>query len=504
MFRIVFFFVLSCFLSSISAAPQVVIPRIADDIDLRSVEGLARSSAYRVEVRPIGGMEFSRAFVFETTNSWTLRDYPGADPTRILRGAHEFGEDKGEIRSASFTRFSFADTAIEVRVTLLAPDAVARSVDIRPLRHALTATIAADGRSFIFVLPRPLKVSVEVNDRLNPLFFFTDAPDTPDLEATYYFGPGLHRLPGDGQLTLASGERVYLAAGAIVEGRFVLAPGSRDIVIRGRGILSNGEWPHESWDVPYLIKHATFYSEGTHHFHLEGLTLVNATGWTVAIEDLAGDQTHDNRYENLSMVHWAGNSDGIWITGDRNRVDDCFLFINDDGIVTKGGNGSLVTNVVFWGGIWGHLTLWFNFGRDITDLTYERIDVIGKEGGRSLIWGRKIRRAPNINLRNITFRDVRVEDRRHPEGLQLSRNNPNRLILVEGGDRVSGLRFENFQLSTRVADEGSIGQIVDGNGDGVVFQDFRMGGRLILSAEESHITFEPSVDNVRFLPPASE
>ncbi|MBC8010795.1 MAG: hypothetical protein H7067_11950, partial [Burkholderiales bacterium] len=351
---------------------------------------------------------------------------------------------------------------------------------------------------------------------LDPLFLFADAPDTPDLAATHYFGPGLHRLPGDGKLTLASGEHVYLAAGAIVEGRFVLEPGSHDIQIRGRGILSNGEWPHESWGVPYLIEHATFYSKGTHHFLLEGLTLIHATGWTVAIEDLKGGATHDNRYENLSMVHWAGNSDGIWITGDRNRVDDCFLFINDDAIVSKGGTGSRVSNVVFWGGIWGHLTLWFNFGRDITDLTYEHIDVIGKEGGRNLIWGRKLTRSRNIDLRDITFRDLRVEERKRPTGLHLSRANPNRLIRLEGKDRVSGLRFEDVSLPDQFEDEGLIGEIVpaDQGGAGVTFQNLRMGGRLILSAADSHLQFSPApapaadaaadaaapAPNVRFLP----
>ncbi|MBC8130128.1 MAG: hypothetical protein H7Y08_07375, partial [Rhizobiaceae bacterium] len=64
--------------------------------------------------------DYLRSFVFEIPNNWVLRDYPGKDKTRVIRTADQFGEDKSDLRTASFTQFSFADTAVEVRITLLA------------------------------------------------------------------------------------------------------------------------------------------------------------------------------------------------------------------------------------------------------------------------------------------------------------------------------------------------------------------------------------------------
>ena len=130
---------------------------------------------------------------------------------RVILNADEFGGGKGNIRTASFTQFSFDDIKVEVRVGLTG-NITAQNVTIRPLRHNITGKISADGKTISFTLPRPLKISLEINDRLNPLFFFTDAPDVPDTKATYYYGPGIYRFPGEGTLTLQSGQSVYIAA----------------------------------------------------------------------------------------------------------------------------------------------------------------------------------------------------------------------------------------------------------------------------------------------------
>lgn len=130
-----------------------------------------------------------------------------------------------------------------MRITLLPGIAPARTVTVRPLRFAIPARIAQGGRTVEFTLDRPRKVPVEINDRLDPLFILADAPDVPDTKARYYFAPGVHRIPGNGTLRPESNDRVYIAAGAIVEGRFLLAPGSTNIAIRARGVLSGGPCP---------------------------------------------------------------------------------------------------------------------------------------------------------------------------------------------------------------------------------------------------------------------
>lgn len=483
-----------------AAKPRLEVPRFPANMDLSSVEKLYKSDAYRVEVRQVGKTKFLPCFVFETKNDWVVRDFfnrtKGADLMRVFLTENEIGGHKGSVRTASFTQFSFADTQVEVQIKLQ-DNKTAQNVTIRPLRHNITARISADGKTITFTMPQPLKVSVEINDRVNPLFLFTDTPDVPDTKATYYYGPGIHRIPGDGRLTLESGQSVYLAAGAILEGRFLLTEGSNNISIKGRGILCNGEWPHTSTKVSFLIPHSTFYSGGTSNFTLEGLTLVQGAGWTVAIEDFKGNATHDNLYKNINMVQFAGNTDGIWITGDRNRVENCFLFTNDDAIVSKGGYGSVVSNLVFWGGVWGRFSLMYNLsGRSITNLLVENVDIIGKEGGPTF---RLLeRKGGPIELRDVTFRNIRFEDRRNYDDYSRGQ-----FITYSGDDAqctIQNLNLENFTLDQQLKEEGFMVGSEKFPFKGITFKNLRMDGKQILSAEDSHILFNSFVTGLNFLP----
>ncbi len=485
---------------SVAAKSRLDVPPLPVNLDLSSVEKLFKSEVYQVKVRETSKTKFLPCFVFETRNDWVVRDFftkdKTKDPMRVILGENEIGGHKGNVKTASFTRFSFSDTEVEVQVKLQG-NKRAQQVTIRPLRYNISAMISDDGKTVSFLLPRPMKVSVEINDRVNPLFLFTDAPDTPNPNATYYFAPGIHRLPNDGCLTLQSGQSVYIAAGAIVEGRFRLADGSSNISIKGRGILCNGEWPHTSVKVSFLIPHSTFYSGGTSHFTLEGLTLVQGAGWTVAIEDFKGDATHDNLYKNINMVQFAGNTDGFWITGDRNRVEDCFLFTNDDAIVSKGGDGSVVSNLVFWGGVWGRFSLMYNLsGRSITNLLVENVDVIGKEGGPTLMLLE--RKGGPIELSNVTFRNIRFEDRRCYDNYSRGQ-----LITYRGEEaqcKIQNLTLENFTLDQQMEEEGFMEGSEKYPFNGIMFKNLRMGGKQILSADDSHIKFNSFVSDLKFLP----
>jgi hypothetical protein len=491
-------------------AQTLQLPPYPANLDLSSVEGLYVSAAYRVEVRRAGVGEFQRSVVFETRNDWIYYNFFDADPARrsqVLRSATQVGNPKADIRTASFVNFSFADTAVDVRITLLQPGAAANSVTIRPLRHGYAAAISADRRTISFTLRRPQKVSVEINDRLDPLFIFADAPDLPDTSATHYFGPGLHRIPGSGTLTVRSNERVYVAAGAIVEGRFALQANSANITIRGRGILSRGEWPHPA-DISFnsLTTLSTIGTSGSHHLSIEGLTIVQSTGWQLAIEDFStrGDATHNNAYVNLKMVSFAGNTDGIWVTGRNNRVSDCFIFNNDDAFVCKGGGDTTITDCVVWGGPWGHLLLLHTIlgaFPTIENLTLDNIDVIGREGSPEIIWGSG---RAGREIRNVTLRNIRFEERRRPGNTNNTPYNALRLVnfnAAECTSSITNLLFENISLDQRLPDEGQFLGSAATPYSNITFRNLRMGGTLILSAAEARITANEHVSNLRFLPP---
>lgn len=495
-----------------AGAQTLQLPPFPANLDLSSVEGLYVSSKYRVEVRRVGTESFQRGVVFETRNDWVYYNFFDSNTARrseVIRAGSQVGSPKADIRTASFTQFSFADTAVEVRITLLEPGATASTVTVRPLRHGHQAVISPDRRTVTLTLTRPQKLSVEINDRLDPLFLFADAPDVPDTAATHYFGPGLHRIPGNGTLTVRSNERVYLAAGAIVEGRIVLQANSANITIRGRGILSRGEWPHPV-DLSFnsLTNLSTIATSGSHHLTIEGLTIVQSTAWQLAIEDYSanGNATYNNAYVNLKMVSFADNTDGIWVTGRNNRVSDCFIFNNDDAFVCKGGGNTTISDCVVWGGPWGHLLLLHTILSGfptIENLTLENIDVIGKEGSPEIIQASG-RAGRAIN--NLTFRNIRVEERRRPGNSNNTGYNALRLLdftVANNASSLSNVLFENLSLAERLAEEGQFTGSADVPYSNITFSNLRIGGTLILSREEARITTNEFVKDLRFLPPVA-
>ncbi len=473
------------------------------DLNLSSVERLSKSKRYRLEARKNGSQRFSDNYVFETRNDWVLYDFFNADPLRrmdVRKSANQLGDGKSDLKSFAFTRFSFSDTSVEVKVSL-PPDAEKiTSATIRPLRHGIKPVISEDRLSLTFTLDKPMKVSVEINDRNDPLFVLADSPDVPGSPSgyTHYFGPGIHRLPGSGTLLLRSRETVYIAAGAIVEGRFVLATGSDGIRITGRGILSRGEWNHTSTSVEFLTSNATFYSEGTSNFLLEGLTVVNSNAWQVALNDYSqgGNANVNNRYLNLNLLSWNGNTDAFWVTGLNTRVENAFVFNNDDLIVSKGGVGTRVDNVVHWGGVWGRSLLLhpiLNSMPNISDFQMSNIDVIGKEGGTTMVHfeqdDRSIKRVPS----NIRIRNLRAEERRRPGNSNNNPYNAQRLVSIKDdkgkGSFVKDLSFENVTLDQALGDEGYIQGTPQGQASGISFQNFWRGGVQVLSPQASGISF---------------
>lgn len=161
--------------------------------DLSKVEHLAPTNDYTVEVRKKGDTKYQTLFVYETDNYW-VDTYFGGKPKPQL--------------SASFTSFAFKETAVDVKITYKGP---INSFTVRPLNFGINPVREGGNNNVItFTLTEPRKVSIEFNDRTNPLFLFAETPDVENKAATYYYGPGVHNIGL--QKTLKSNESVYIAA----------------------------------------------------------------------------------------------------------------------------------------------------------------------------------------------------------------------------------------------------------------------------------------------------
>lgn len=447
--------------------------------DLSTVEHLKQSDEYVVEVKRAGDTSYKTCFVYKSDNSF-VNTYFGASTAKP-------GPKKPQA-SASFTNFSFAKTAVDVRITSKIP---VSSVTIRPLN--VTVDLKQTGNVITFSLATPRKLSVEINDRLNPLFLFADTPDVPNPNATYYYGPGVHNIGLN--KVLNTNESVYMAGGAVVEGSFRLATGSTNVSIKGRGVLSMGEWPHTATSVEFLTNHSTIRSGATANMVLEGFIIAHSTGWTIAIDN-RDNKSHDNQYRNLKLVCWNGNSDGIWFDGDNNVVDDCFIFNNDDIVTTHGSNNCKISNIVAWGGPWGRLFMHTD-RHSSANLTFEHIDMIGKDGGPELVLVEGNRKNP-VTLDNFTFRNIRVEA--HPKTSDYSTNkfvrigvNPEKYAIT-----LTNWLFENITLDDKNPDEGDIYGTAEGPVNGVTFRNLNITGKPVHSLQEANMDANKYVRKLTF------
>ncbi|TCN59586.1 T9SS C-terminal target domain-containing protein [Flavobacterium circumlabens] len=438
----------------------LVIP--PDPGNLSSVEGLIRSADYKVEVKKSGDTNFTECFVYKTINSWTASSIFTAKPQE----------------SASFTNISFSNTAVDVRITT---NFNASNVTIRPLNYGISSV--RNGNVITFRLDKPVKISIEVNNRLKPLFLFADTPDiAPSAsQTTYFYGPGVHKIGLAKKLK--SNDKVYIAAGAVVEGSFFIPWNTQNISIKGRGILTMGEWKHTSTDLTWLGEHSAIKANGVSNLEMEGIIFANITGWNLSIYN-SDNLTHDNQYRNLKMINWNGNTDGIWVNGDKNIVDDCFIFNNDDCIMSHGSTNSKVSNMVFWGGPWGRI-LWLPSFFATSNFTMENINVIGRDGSyEPLILVQREKDMSQINFKNIRF-----EQRASAKFLEIEN--------AKNG-KIKNWKFTDITLDDQKNDEGFILGNATGTVDDITFSNLKMGGKVITSIEESKMTKNAYATNIKF------
>lgn len=439
--------------------------------DLSSIEHLKKSNDYTVEVRKAGEESYTPCFVYKTDNYWVDKYFGSAGKSQT---------------SASLTSFAFDGSPVDVKITFASS---ANSVKIRPLNFGIDPVIK--NNVITFTLKEPRKISIEINNRSNPLFLFAEKPDVPNTSATYYYGPGVHNIGL--QKKINTNESVYIAAGAVVEGSFVLPYNSSSISIKGRGILTMGRWPHESVDIAFLGSRSAIKSNGTSFLQMEGIIIANSCGWTIPIYN-SDNLTHDNQFRNLKLISWNGNTDGIWVNGNNNIVDDCFIFNNDDVFMSHGATNCKISNIVAWGGPWGRL-YWLGPQQSTSDIVFENINLIGKDGGAAVILVDGTS-GTSKSINNITFRNLRIEA--HPK---TSNYNTNKFLVFNSADKtINNWLFENVTIDDKNPDEGDLYGTASSAIDGVKFKNVWIGGAKVLSLSEGNMDNNAFATNIIFQP----
>ena len=446
----------------------VVYPSLSN---LSTVEHLTQSDDYTVEVRKTGEIDYKPLFVYKTDNYW-IDTYFGSAPKPQT--------------SASFTSFAFKDGKVDVKVTFNKGTAN-NNVTIRPLNFGINPV--RNGNVITFTLSDPKKISIEFNDRKNPLFLFAEMPDVPNMAATYYYGPGVHNIGLQKQIK--SNESVYIAAGSVVEGSFTLPYNTQNIGIRWRGILTMGEWKHESTDVAWLGAHSAIKANGSSGVLMEGLIIANSCGWTIPFYN-SDNLTFNNQFRNLKLISWNGNTDGIWVNGNNHIIDDCFIFNNDDIFMSHGVTNCKISNIVTWGGVWGRL-YWLSNQKSTSKIVFENINVIGKDGGPAMLLldGQT---GNNISIEDMTFRNMRIEA--HPK---TSSYNTNKFLVFNSGYKsAKNWLFDKVTIDDKNPDEGDIYGTANSPINGLKFINFKIGGAKVNALLDGNMDANSFATNITF------
>ncbi|KAA2376866.1 hypothetical protein EAI99_11725 [Alistipes onderdonkii] len=283
------------------------------------------------------------------------------------------------------------DFADAVRVKVEKRSGFSR-VAVRPSAYGITTKESASSNTVEFTLPayEKRKVSVEFDgDRYHNLFLMPSRPDTrkPAVSGgnVSYYGPGEHT---EGIIVLTEGQTLYVDEGAVLYPQNIQVRGN-GVTIAGRGVISGEKmrhWGEEFSNADVMIdvqgnKHEGGYTD----FRIEGVTMIDAPSWCLRVMN-----TDNVAIENINMIHWDLNGDGIdlcTVTGAT--INDCMLRAYDDCITLK-----VRSNADPYGNVHDiritNCIIWDDYARGI---------VVGPECGNVWWASGDIR---NIEIRNCT------------------------------------------------------------------------------------------------------
>ncbi len=324
-------------------------------------------------------------------------------------------------RSADYyerASFGYFDMAGEVTITVDCPQDV-RSAKVLPSSFHITPRIA--GKKLTFSLSKPRPVTVEVNGNwTGALHLFANAPETdppkPGDPNVIYFGPGIHEIS---HLVVSNNQTVYIAGGAVVRG--IIAPDERyqissysalrtysptlvlkgdHVRLRGRGILDGTGCTTHARNLVHV--------EGR-DILLEGVILRDSSTWTIPIR-----RSERVRVENVKLLGYRANSDGIDICNSRNvTVEGCFIRTLDDLIVVKTDQGQgearniSARNCVLWNEVAHALSIGAELRENVDNVVFSDCDVIHDKGRE---WTLRVYHCDSARITNVHFENLRIEE----------------------------------------------------------------------------------------------
>ncbi len=258
---------------------------------------------------------------------WPFRCFKAGEHPDVRLASPDAPAGVAQIAPAGNAPYAFAGfTADGPTTATVTADRPLDDVRVRPADACTVRSVG--GNSVTLELEGPTKLSVEPDGRHGGLLLFADAPETDVPDAgdpkVHYYGPGVHRA---GVIELGSGETLYLARGAVVEGG-VRAADARGIRIMGRGVLCGDPWGWRDGPQPHMIM-----LNRCEDVLVEGITIRCSWQWTLRL--LA---CRNVTVRNVKICGGKNlNDDGINPCSSQDvLIEDCFIRTQDDCISIKG------------------------------------------------------------------------------------------------------------------------------------------------------------------------
>lgn len=433
--------------------------------------------------------------------TWQTVDSYSWNVDRTDNGRHR-------IEKTSVAYFDFEGT-VDIEVTWNKGDI--QTARVRPLSKNIATTVR--GNTICFSIDRPSDLSVEVNgDIYHNLQLFANAA-TPvyrnarQVAKAYgvkpkdvlFYGPGYYDL-GQDSIRVGSGQVLYVAGGAYVKGYASVwhATGAKVI---GHGIMTP-ERQHEGIMVRYSSD-VVVDGPVTTQIPVGGSNRVSVC--------------------NAKVISWYGWGDGMNVFASNdvsyNHVfcrtsDDCSTIY----CTRKGYHGGCrnisVKDAVYWADVAHPIMIGLHGDIDrhevIEQVTYEDIDILQQREKQVDYQGCiAINDGDNIMVRNMTFRNIRIED--IDEGMLVNfRVCYNRKYCHAPGGGIRNITLENINYSGTHANLSLItGYDASRTISGIHFKNLRINGQHIFdkmpgkpswykTADFAHLFIGEHVEDVTF------
>ncbi|MGB7137310.1 MAG: hypothetical protein WBD46_18630 [Acidobacteriaceae bacterium] len=372
-----------------------------------------------------------------------------------------------------------------------------RGVEIQPMRYGIRPV--RHGATITFRIPGPVKLSIaRPGDHFadsEMLFLLGSEPDRSAITAktpgVRYYGPGVHREAIEAQ----SGDRIYLAPGAVVFGSLNFWQ-VHDVRVEGRGMVIYDGPQNPATDQGWMQErnwHCIVMNDAR-NIEIDGITCVTRSRtWQV--------QMRNSRFVGFYDVNVIGghdrdaNQDGMdWLGGGDTTVRDCFIRASDDVFAIQGN----------WEGYTDQEMR--VPGQDVTNITIEDSTVSTSISNTLRVaWPRKTFRSAHVALRDLDVMHTGFgacvvpfaffELWADPEGqgeqtdyrftnIRLE-NYYSLLQIRQAGPAVRDVVFSNV---TALDGAGMVPSVVSGDVSGVALDGVRVNGRI--AAKDADVPLE--------------